>query len=205
MRSAPVARAMRPPAVLLLSAMAALVLAGCAVPGEEAEEDDPLFGLCPQWTRGPGGQAGSFVLPAAAAGNGSAAGNASDGGAGPAGTVSHEVVLDAVQAELDGQPLDVVRVALERLDVDGRLSLRAFDAEGDQLAVRDYRQPAPQLVPVVVMEGGRDGDLEFDVLLSSLTHDAPQAPGPVTLRWTLDGAAADVAFAVTYHYKVCGI
>ena len=195
MRRGPVARAMRLPAALLLSVVAVAALSGCAMPGEDAAEDeDPLFGLCPQWTQGPGEQAESFVLPGPA-------GNAS-------GAPRHEVAVSPNATEHQGQPLDMVRVTLDRLEVDGRLSLRAFDGEGDQLPVRDYRQEAPQLVPVVVMTGADAdgaGGLEFDVFLSAISHDAPQAPGPVTLRWSLDGAAADVAFTATFHYKVCGL
>jgi hypothetical protein len=171
---------------LLAAATATLLvlLAGCALPGAEEEpEDDPLFGLCPQWVQGGGGQTGGFVLN---------------------GTANRTVELGPAANESAGQPLDLYRVNLTTLDVDGRLELRAFDANGRQLAVRDYRQEAPQLVPVVVFTDGSAEGHEFEVFLSTLTSDGDASPAPVSLRWSLDGAAAEVGFDVTYHYKVCG-
>jgi hypothetical protein len=165
-----------------LAALLLLVplLAGCAAP--EEDKPDPLFGLCPQWTQGPGAYAGGFH-----------AANESVGRElGPA----NETYL--------GKPLDLFRVRLDKVAVDGRLELRAEATDGKQLAIRDYRQEAPQLVPVVVLTDGSAAGHEFDVLLSPILHGAAAAPAPVTLRFNVTGDAA-VEFSATYHYKVCGL
>lgn len=165
-----------------LAALLLLVplLAGCAAP--EEKKPDPLFGLCPQWAQGPGGASSGLHLD-----NGSAQSEL-----GPA----NDTYL--------GKPLDLYRVRLDRLSVDGRLELRAVAADGKQLAIRDYRQATPQLVPVVAFTDGSAAGHEFDVFLSPVLQDAPAAPAPVTLRWNATGPS-DVEFSATYHYKVCGL
>lgn len=167
-----------------------LLLAGCAAPDED--EEDPLFGICPQWLHGPGGQTTGFRL--AANGTGNATDNA---------TVQ-ETELGPAAEEHQGHPLDLYRITLTKLEVDGRLQLRAFDGDGKQLLVRDYRKETPQQVPVVVFTDGDAVDHEFEVFLGDVTGDDAGSPSPVTLRWTLDGAAAEVGFDATFHYKVCG-
>ena len=168
---------MRRLAALLLLAP---LLAGCAAPAED--KPDPLFGLCPQWAQGPGGFSTGLHLD-----NGTAASEL-----GPA----NETYL--------GKPLDLFRVRLDKLSVGGRLELRAVAADGKQLAIRDYRQSTPQLVPVVVFTDGSAAGHEFDVFLAPVLHDAPASPAPVTLKWNATGPA-DVELSATYHYKVCGL
>ncbi len=168
-------------------AAAALValLSGCTVPTDEPTED-PLFGLCPQWTEGPGRHAMDLDL------------------SGGSGNATRDVQLGPANATFGGRPLDLYRVRLDVIAVaDGRLELRAFAADGRQLAVRDYRQVSPQLVPVVVFTDGSAAGHEFEVFLSPVGHDDAASPAPVTLRWTTDGNAT-VAASVSYHYKVCG-
>jgi hypothetical protein len=166
-----------------LAALLLLVplLAGCAAPDDK--KADPLFGLCPQWAQGPGGFSSGLHLDNETA----------QSELGPA----NETYL--------GKPLDLYRVKLDRLSVDGRLELRAMAAGGkQQLAIRDYRQATPQLVPVVVFTDGSAAGREFDVFLSPVLHDAPAAPAPATLAWNATGAS-DVEVSATYHYKVCGL
>src|SRR5688572_13981028 len=172
---------------ILAAASLLVLLAGCAVPGEDKE--DPLFGICPQWLPGPGGQATGFHLPT------------------PDGTnlsMVRETELGPAASEHRGFALDLYRITLTKLVLDGRLELRAFDGNGTQLLVRDYRQESPQQVPVIVFKDGSAQDHEFEVFLGPVTQDGPAAPAPVTLRWTLDGADAEVAFDASFHYKVCG-
>ena len=171
-----------PAAVLLL-----LLLAGCALPGAEEAEDepDPLFGLCPQWTQGPGGQTSGFHL----------GGNQTE----------HPVELGPANEEHEGLPLDLYRITLTNLSVQGRLELRAFDADGRQAGIRDYRLSAPQISPVAVFtDDGAEGD-EVEVYLDPVTGEGSSFRAPVRLQWTIDdGSDAMVTFDVTYHYKVCG-
>lgn len=177
MTPASVASPMRRLAALLLVPL----LAGCAAP--EEEEPDPLFGLCPQWAQGPGGYTSGIHATASR---------------------SEERELGPANATHLGKPLDLYRIRLDRLDVDGRLEMRAVAGDGRQLAIRDYRQEAPQLVPVVVFTDGAAEGKEFDVFLAPVVHGGEAAPAPVTLRWSSTGdATAD--FSVTFHYKVCGL
>ncbi len=172
--------------ILAAASLIALLLAGCAFPGTEpAKEKDPLFGLCPQWEQGPGGySSGAHLTPDAR-------------------RTSNEIGL--APGEYQGKPFDLYRINLSTLDVDGRLELRAFDASGGQLAIRDYRQDEPQLMPVVTFTDGAAKGHEFEVYLSPVTQDkGPSHQPPATLQWTLDGEGAEVAFDVTFHYKVCG-
>lgn len=159
----------------------ALLLAGCAAPGDE-EEPDPLLGLCPQWTQGNGGATGGFSQT----GDGS----------------QRKELGPADERYLD-LPLDLFRIQVVRLELDGVLELRAESAEGKRLSLRDYRLGETQMVPVANIDPGAVGR-EFDVFLSPVLHDAPSARLPATLNWTLDGASAFVEYNVTYHYKVCG-
>lgn len=164
-------------AVALLS----LLLAGCTAPSKEKEED-PLFGVCPQWAQGHGGTSGDVHL-------------LDDG--------SHGAELGPADATYLGQPLDMFRVHIDDLELNGTLELRATAADGTRLTLRDYRLGDTQMVPVVAVDPSLVGH-EVDVFLSPVLHDAPAAPLPVSLNWTLDGASASVQYAVTYHYKVCG-
>jgi hypothetical protein len=166
---------------LAAALLPALLLAGCAAPDEE--QPDPLFGLCPQWAQGPGGYTA---------------------GVNPAANRSEERELGPANATHLGKPLDLYRIRLDRLEVDGRLEMRALAADGRQLAIRDYRQQAPQLVPVVAFLDGSAVGKEFDVFLAPVLHGADPAPAPVTLRWNSTGAAT-VDLSVTFHYKVCGL
>ena len=169
--------------VLLVS-----LLAGCTFPGSEddAEEPDPLFGLCPQWLQGPGGQSAGFAL----------GGNETE----------RTVELGPAAAEHEGFALDMYRVTLTNLSVSGRLELRAIDAGGRQASIRDFRQEAPQILPVIVFTDGSAKGNEFEVYLDPVTGEGSSFRAPVSLRWTLegDGATALVSFDATYHYKVCG-
>lgn len=168
---------------LAASVVVALVLlAGCAQPGAE-EDDDPLFGLCPQWAQGHG-LLDSFVLLDP--------GNA---------TASRE--LGPADATFLNRPLDLYRVRIDRIDANGTVTLRASAADGARLSIRDYREADLPVVPVVHLDAQADGH-EFDVFLSPVLDAAPAAIAPATLSWTLEGANAVVEYTVTYHYKVCG-
>lgn len=162
--------------------LAVLLLAGCAAPGQENEEDDPLFGLCPQWVEGAGATTGTVEL-------------------GEAKEAKRE--LGPANATYLERPLDLFRIKVTAVDVDGRLQLRATAADGQRLSLRDYRIGEPQMVPVANIDASAM-DQEFDVFLSPVTHDAPTADLPASLEWRLDGAHARVDYEVTYHYKVCG-
>lgn len=170
---------MRP--LLPLTAVA-LLLAGCAEPGAE-EEDDPLFGLCPQWAQGPGEAHEAVQL------------------------ASDATVLEPLGEDADGRyldrPLDLFRVTVTRVEADGVVELRAQGADGQRLSLRDYRLGDTQMVAVASIGPDAAGH-EFDVFLSPVLEDAPSAQLPAALNWTLDGASAFVEYGVTYHYKVCG-
>ncbi|HJQ93830.1 MAG TPA: hypothetical protein VJ874_06050 [Candidatus Thermoplasmatota archaeon] len=167
-----------------LAALAlAVLLSGCTVPSDEPEQD-PLFGLCPQWEQGPGSQALAVDV---------------------AGNVSEDRELGPAEASFGGRPLDLYRIRLGNLTVSGRLEMRAFADDGRQLAIRDYRiASTEQLVPVVAFTDGSAAGKEFDVFLSPVDHGSQAAPTPVTLRWTSESGASAVEAVVTYHYKVCG-
>lgn len=170
---------MRIPVVAVLVA-AATLLAGCTVP-EEGPEQDPLFGLCPQWAQGPGRQALDLDV----------SGNAS-------------TELGPANETHVGHDLDLYRITVDDLEVDGRLELRARAADGRQLGIRDYRiAGSEQIVPVVAFEDGSAAGHEFDVFLSPVSHAGEASPAPVTLHWTTTGNAT-VEGLVTFHYKVCG-
>jgi hypothetical protein len=182
MTPAPVARPMRPLVLLAVAALAAF-LSGCTVP-EEDPEADPLFGLCPQWAQGPGSQPLGLQL----AGNGSQASP-----------------LGPANATHDGKPLDLYRLHVDEMSVQGRTELRALAADGTRLNIRDYRlAPSQQLVPVVAFTDGSAAGQDFDVFLSSVAHGSTPAPAPVTLQWTQVGGNTSAAATVSYHYKVCG-
>jgi hypothetical protein len=171
------------PLVLLAAAAVAAFLSGCTVP-EQDPEADPLFGLCPQWAQGPGSHALQLQL----------AGNGSD---------SSE--LGPANDTFDGKPLDLYRLHIDQLAVEGRTELRALAADGTRLNIRDYRLSASQqLVPVVAFTDGSAAGQDFDVFLSSVAHGSTPSPGPVTLQWTQVAGNTTAAATVTYHYKVCG-
>ena len=165
-------------AVLLL----AVLLAGCATPPKDKDED-PLFGLCPQWAQGPGSTGVGVDLT----GDGS---------------VSEE--LGPADARYLDRPLDLFRVHIDSLSLNGTLELRAKAADGSSLILRDYRRGDTQMVPVATLDPTAV-DQEFDIFLSPVLDDGPAAPQPATLDWTLDGSDASVQYTVTYHYKVCGL
>src|ERR1044072_6091161 len=99
-----------------LAALLLLVplLAGCAAP--EEKKPDPLFGLCPQWAQGPGGFSTGLPLDNETA----------------------QVELAPANEPSLEKPLDLYRVKLDRLSVEGRRELRAGAADGKQLPIRDY-------------------------------------------------------------------
>ena len=167
---------------LLLAATLVLLLAGCAAPKDDPA--DPLFGLCPQWTQGPGGQTTGLHLT-------------------PTDPVQ-ERELGPAEATWENHALDLMRVRLTKANVTGHVELRGFDADDRQLAIRDYRDgDGGQLVPVVHLDG-RDVGKEFDLLLSATTHGSTPGALPVHIGWTLDGQDALIDYDVTFHYKVCG-
>lgn len=166
----------------LLIAAVALSLSGCAAP-EDGEGTDPLFGVCPQWMQGPGEQQGNVALTGPGA--------------------QQTLVGNVTPRHLD-RPLDLLRIQVTQADVDGDLELRAVAADGSRLNLRDYRLPDVQTGPVVHLAGDADGK-EFDAFLSPVLQDGLAAPMPVQLNWTLDGGSAQVAYTVTFHYKVCGL
>lgn len=178
----PVANLMRPLAAWT-AVLAVALLAGCATPTDKPAAD-PLLGLCPQWVQG----GGSESLGVHAADN-----------------ATETRSLNATAATYQGRPLDLYRLRVDQLTVGGRLELRAFAADGKQLAIRDYRQAAPQLVPVVVFTDGSAVGHEFDVMLSPVSQNGTASPAPVELRFTAGGGAGEATLTVTYHYKVCGI
>lgn len=169
---------LRTAAALLLLAP---LLAGCTAP--EEDKPDPLFGLCPQWTQGPGGYSSGVHATT---------------------NQSMERELGPANGTYLGKPLDLYRVRLDAMSVEGRLEMRALAGDGKQLAIRDYRQAAPQLVPVVAFTNGTAVGHEFDVFLAPVLQGAPGSPAPVTLRFSAEGES-DVEFSATYHYKVCGL
>lgn len=173
--------------LVALSLLLLALLAGCAQPTDDTEED-PLFGLCPQWAQGHGGQTTSVVLE------------------GEERTATRE--LGPADAQYLNRSLDLYRVRVERLELGNgsRLELRALAADGTRLSLRDYRHEDVQVVPVVHLGTDAVGK-EFDVFLSPLLEDAPGALAPASLEWTVVGEApsAFVEVTVTYHYKVCGI
>lgn len=177
----PVARPMHLMRWLSVAALAS-ALAGCTVPSEDGE-GDPLFGLCPQWAKGPGSQ----VLDVQMTANESV-----DFELGPANGTHKE------------RPLDLYRIHVDHLDVEGRTELRAMAADGTRLNLRDYRLSSPQLVPVVVFTNGSAAGSDFDVFLSPVGHDDAPLPAPVTLHWTQARGNVSLAATVTFHYKVCG-
>lgn len=158
-----------------------LLLAGCAAP--EEEEQDNLVGLCPQWMQAGGAQTGGLRI--------------NDNG-------TARIELGPVNATHRNLPLDLFRVQIVSFDGDGILRLRATDANGNRLSLRDYRADNLQVLPVVVVDAAAVGH-DFDIMLSPLLQDVPPAPLPASLNLTLEGSTAFVEYAVTYHYKVCGI
>jgi len=168
--------------VALLAFATALLLSGCTAPQDKAPAS-PLLGLCPQWVQGLGGTTIAAHL----------VGDANE---------THE--LGPADATFQGRPLDLYRLRVDQLAVQGRLEMRAFAADGKQLAVRDYRQQAPQLVPVVVFTDGTAAGHEFDVFLSPVSQNGTAAPAPVSVRLTSSGNESTISLSATYHYKVCG-
>jgi hypothetical protein len=164
-----------------------LLLSGCTAP-KEAEPANPLFGFCPQWAQGPGGQTTGLTW-----------------------TVNEsrqERELATAAETWANHTLDVFRVRIDALNLTGRLEGRAFSAPGEnkQLGIRDYRgNQGPQIVPVVVLSAADVGK-EFDVLRSSIVHGSSPAQLPLRMQWTLDGSAAEATleYSVTFNYKVCG-
>lgn len=165
----------------LAATLMAGLLAGCAAPAEEPENS--LIGLCPQWMQATGEQVGGLRMHA---------------------NESVERELGPADATLRGMPLDLFRVHIKAFESDGLVRLRATDAEGQRLSIRDYRLDAPQIVPVVVLRDAATGH-DFDVTLSALLEDDAPAPLPAQLNLTLEGSTAYIEYVVTYHYKVCGI
>lgn len=158
------------------------LLSGCAQPGAD-KEDDPLFGLCPQWAQGHG-QLDSFARL-------------------DAGNRSATRELTPADATFLNRPLDLYRIRIDRIDTNGTVNLRASGADGVRLSIRDYREADLPVVPVVHLDDAAAGR-EFDVFLSPVLDNAPGATAPATLNWTLDGSDAFLTYTVTYHYKVCG-
>src|ERR1041385_1378282 len=168
---------------LLPLALAALLLAGCAgLPAKPVQ--DPLFGLCPQWEQGPGGQTGGLLL--------NTSGAAQTRELGPA------------QATWHNRTLDLYRIRMDTVNTTGPVEMRAYAANDHQLGLRACRiGRGGQIVPVVTLDNAATGH-EFDVFLSPVTQDGEAAPGPVHLTWSLQGdGSADLAYSITYHYKVC--
>lgn len=165
-----------------LAALVFLMLAGCTQPGD-APETDPLFGLCPQWSQGPGGQTTALRLD------------------GEAPIQRRE--LGPAEATWDGDAFDMYRVRLDHLNLSGRVELRAYDANDRQLGLRDFRGDTPRIEPMIVVAANDQGQ-EFEIYLSSVKHGSMPAPAPASLGWTLEGDSAEVAYSVTFHYKVCG-
>jgi hypothetical protein len=177
---------MRLAAVLALGALLAgsTLLAGCTLPGTPTAKQSPLFGLCPQWEQGTSKETLGLHLN---------------------GTSNATRELGPADASLHGHPLDLYRIQVKRLVVDGRLEVRAHAADGKQLGIRDYRAAAPQITPVLVFTDGSASDHEFDVFLSPVAENGTAAPAPVSLQFRFTGTDALVDVDVTYHYKVCGI
>lgn len=175
-------RALARVGLLILLALP-LALSGCTTPKGE-KPTDQLFGLCPQWTQGPGGQTTGFHMTPA--------------------EPKKEYELGPAEATWQNHTLDIYRVRLVEMNVTGRLEMRGFSADDKQLMVRDYRTDSgAQMVPVIAVGDGDRGQ-EFDIILSSVRHNSPSAQTPIRAEWTLEGEDASVEYTVTYHYKVCG-
>ena len=161
------------------------MLAGCVQP--DATEPNPLFGLCPQWTEAPGQQAQSFVLNAT--------------------TRQASQVLAPQSMSIGGRAFDLLRIRIDAFTVTGApLQVRGYNQTGSLLNWRDFRPEVPDVVPALSFNAGSDpSGHEFEVYLTAVSQDQPPHPGPVELRWTLDGnGTAAVAYTATFHYKVCG-
>lgn len=170
---------------LLALLILGLLLAGCVTP--DATNPNPLFGLCPQWEAGPDQHAGSVLLNATA-------------------RQANQVLAPAALSQ-HGRPFDMVRIRVDQADVAGtNLQLRAFNETGAPLIWRDLRQQEPQVVPVIIFGPGSDAAThEFEAYLTSVSQDQPARPGPVEMRWNLEGnGTATLSYVATFHYKVCG-
>lgn len=176
-----------------LLALAAVLAAGCIAPQQGAPTSPALLGYCPQWLPGPGQADATHTLDAAAP-------NATQRVAG--------------EAERDGRPLDVYRVRVQRLDVEGgHVELRAR-VEGNGTPGRniyDFRQPAgAKAVPYLVLAGAANDTREYDVLLNPVAQGATLQPAAaVLLDWQFvpdqpGQGHATVGYQVTFLYRVCG-
>lgn len=178
---------------LILLLVTLLLLPGCALPGaEETKDEDPLFGLCPQWVQGPGALGGSVVLDAT--------------------TTTDETRVDLPGSLADGfggngtfrgRSLDVYRVTIDNVS-GSAVQLRAFTLDGGrQFAIRDYRAESVQMVPVASIAPDAAGK-EFDIHLTAVSAAEAPDPQPIRLRWSHDAGEAQVWFTVTFLYRVCG-
>jgi hypothetical protein len=170
-----------------------VLLAGCAE--EPEEEEDPLFGFCPQWLQGPDQDQVTIALNATNL---------------TATTSLRPMEGSELRTEYQDRVLDMYRIRLVSASViDGSVQMRAFsdDEQGAQKAVRDYRIDGPQFFPVVHLTSEDEGR-EFDVILTSVSQEQEPAPSALTLAWTFDpigeGGSAQIVGNVTYHYRVCG-
>jgi hypothetical protein len=185
-----VPRALRPAFLLpvLLAALAPL-LAGCAAPKEK--EQDPLFGLCPQWMQGPGEDRVAVDLNASSS---------------PEARTVFPSDAGLLRSEFRGRSLDLYRLRVDSIEVSGgTLEMRAFaNRTEEQKAIRDYRLEDAQLRPVVRLVSS-DAGREFDVALTPISQETAPAPDALRLAWTFTGEGqAHLEGVVTYHYRVCG-
>lgn len=179
------------PAVVL-----ALLLSGCTA--NDDTDANPLFGWCPQWVQGPGSHPVNLYISDVNAENETDSRILHPPGISFSGNGTPDV--------FQGRPLDLYRITLDRINATGNVELRAFDQDGIQLGIRDYRHQddAVQVVPLAIVAAD-DAGAHFDVALTSVSHDDRANPGSLRVRWTMaDGGAAVIAYTATYHYKVCG-
>jgi hypothetical protein len=169
-----------------LVAVLLVLLAGCIAP--ETEPTRELLGYCPQWVPGPGQFAGSVEVDAEAR------------------DASVEI---SPELRNGGRPLDVYRLRLDRLEVEGGvLEVRAhvLNSTAPGRNFFDYRQVAFRSVPFLVLAKAEDVGAEFDVVLSPVSHGETVESKALRLDWTFVGASgkASAEYTVRFLYRVCG-
>ncbi len=145
-----------------------------------------MFGVCPQWVTGPGLSKGTVSI--------GMGGNQTD-------------LLRPTEPSFGGRALDLVRIELGDLTVNGTLKLRAFRADdaGNATAsinLVDYRGAAPANGPVLAFTAHTTDQL-IDVYLSPIDGPATGA-GPIILQWSLEGSSAQGQYDAHFLYRVCG-
>lgn len=111
----------------------------------------------------------------------------------------------------DGLPLNMYRVHIDRLEVQGgTLELRAYkDAGLTQLNWFDHRSTGSNPSFLDFRGGANETDYDFDTLLTTVQESDTGAGQSIRLDWRFlpdrpGEGQARVEYTVTYHYRVCG-